>query len=511
MNQDMGRLGKNKGRSTSIRRHRAGLTLSALVALSLLGQGPVVQAQATASAQAPAASAVFKDEELDQMLAPIALYPDSLLAQVLMASTYPVDFNDAVAWSKAHPDEKGDAAIAKVESMAWDPSVKSLVAFPQVLAMMGTKPEAVQRLGDAFLADPARVMDRVQFLRKKAQEAGNLKTNEQQKVSTQTEASKQVIVIEPAQPQTVYVPAYQPTVYGSWWYPSYPPYYYPPPPYYYPPGGAFVAGVFWGAAIVGISNGLWGGCNWGRGDVNINVNRYNNVNVNNKINNGDFKHNPERRGDVPYRDNKSQQQFGQKQRDGAKDREAYRGKDGRESERANASKALADRGADPAAGREKLQGSDRERAEAATRDAGRGNAGSDRAGTADRAGSDRAGADRAGADRSATDRSAADRSGADRSAADRSAVDRGGAGDRASADRGGMAGGGGPSASTGALSGVQNSGAARADASRGQSSRSSMGSSGGGASMHSAPAARPSAGGGRAGGGGGRAGGGGRR
>ena len=159
----------------------------------------------------------FKDEELDQMLAPIALYPDSLLAQVLMASTYPADVAEAVAWSKAHPDDKGDSAIQKVDGQPWEASVKSLVAFPQVLAMMGAKPGDVQRLGDAFLADPARVMDRVQFLRKKAQEAGNLKTTEQQKVSTTTEASKQVIIIEPAQPQTVYVPVYQPTVvYGTW-------------------------------------------------------------------------------------------------------------------------------------------------------------------------------------------------------------------------------------------------------------------------------------------------------
>jgi Protein of unknown function (DUF3300) len=421
-------------------------TLGRLLAMALL---LMCAFMSTARAQ----DAAFKDEELDQMLAPIALYPDSLLAQVLMASTYPADFQAAVAWSKAHPDDKGDAAIAKVESQAWDPSVKSLVAFPQVLAMMGTKPEAVQRLGDAFLADPARVMDRVQFLRKKAQEAGNLKTTEQQKVSTTTEASKQVIIIEPAQPQTVYVPAYQPTVYGTWWYPSYPPYYYPPPPYYYPPGGAFVAGVFWGAAIVGISNGLWGNSNWGRGDVDINVNKYNNINVNNKIsnNNNKFNHNPERRGDVPYRDSKSQSQYGKKQADGAKDREAYRGKDGKDASRAQADQALKSRGADPAAGREKLQGADRDKAAAAARDSGRASPGA-----------------------GASDRSA------------------GGATQRS--DHG---------ASSGALSGVSNSSASRADASRGQASTASMNSGRSGASAGGG--ARPS------GGGGGRAGGGGRR
>jgi len=420
----------------------------------------------------------FKDEELDQMLAPIALYPDSLLAQVLMASTYPADVAEAVAWSKAHPDDKGDAAIQKVDGQPWEASVKSLVAFPQVLAMMGAKPGDVQRLGDAFLADPARVMDRVQFLRKKAQEAGNLKTNEQQKVSNTTESNKQVIIIEPAQPQQVYVPAYQPTVvYGAWPYPSYPPYYWPPPPYYYP-GAAFVGGMIWGAAIVGISNGLWGGCNWGGGNVNINVNRFNNVNVNNRItnNNTNFQHNPERRGDVPYRDSKSREQYGSKQRDaGAKDREAYRGKDGRDADRARAESTLKERGADPAAGRERLQGADRDKAAAAARDTGRASAGADR-GAADRGAADRGAADRAGVDRAGA---AGDRSG-------------GGASNRASTG-----------ASSSALSGVQNTSASRASADRGQSSRASMSSRAGGASRASA-APRPSAG----GGGGGRGGGG---
>jgi hypothetical protein len=327
----------------------------------------------------------FKDEELDQMLAPIALYPDALLSQILMASTYPADVKEAAEWSKAHPDAKGDAAVKQVENLPWDPSVHSLVAFPQVLAMMREKPGDVQRLGDAFLADPGRVMDRVQFLREKAQEAGNLKSNEQQKVVVQTEASKQVIVIEPAQPQTVYVPVYQPSVvYGTWWYPAYPPYYWPPPPYYYPPsGGAFVAGFIWGAAIVGINNSLWGGFSWGRSEINININRYNNINVNRKISNNTFVHNPQRRGDVPYRDARSREQFGKKPLSGADQREAFRGKDNRDAERARAAETLRARGADPTAGREKLQAADRERAANARRDAERDRAGA----SADRPGS----------------------------------------------------------------------------------------------------------------------------
>jgi len=444
------------------------MTLSALVSLALLAQTPAQvlaqtppPAQAPAQAQASASSAVFKDEELDQMLAPIALYPDALLAQILMASTYPAEVKEAGDWSKAHPDTKGDEAIKQVESQTWEPSVKSLVAFPQVLAMMRDKPADVQRLGDAFLADPARVMDRVQFLRAKAKEAGNLKSNEQQKVSTATESSKTVIIIEPAQPETVYVPVYQPTVvYGTWWYPSYPPYYWPPPAYYYP-GGAFVAGVIWGAAVVGIANGLWGGCNWGRGDVNINVNRYNNINVNNKIsgNNNSFKHNPEGRRDVPYRDNKSREQFANKGPDGAKDRDAYRGKDNRDADRARAESTLKERGADPAAGRQQMQGADRAKVDSAVRDADRSR-------------------DTGGAGRGDVGASSRDAS-------------------RGSTNFGGSGGGGSAStrqSSSGALSGVSNSSASRASADRGRSSAQSM--------QRSAPAPRASGGGGARGGGG---------
>lgn len=317
-------------------------------------------------------SKAFKNEELDQMLAPIALYPDSLLAQVLMASTYPADFAEAAKWSKANPNQQGDAAVKAVEPKSWDPSVKSLVAFPQILAMMGEKPDQVQTLGDAFLAQPKDVMDSVQRLRAAAQKAGNLNTTEQQKVSTTTENNQQVIIIEPAQPEQVYVPVYQPTVvYGTWWYPSYPPYYYPPPPYYYP-GGAFIGGVIWGAAIVGISNGLWGGCNWGHGDVDINVNKYNNINVNNKldINNKktNWNHNAENRKGVPYRDQASREKYS-KQVAGADQRQDFRGKDmQRDASRERAQATLEQRGMDPAQGREQLRNDPqtRDRAQAAT-------------------------------------------------------------------------------------------------------------------------------------------------
>jgi hypothetical protein len=301
------------------------------------------------------AAPAYSKEQLDQLLAPIALYPDSLLTQVLMAATYPAQVSEAVAWSKAHPNDKGDAAATKAESQGWEPSVTSLVAFPQVLATMGEKPEWVQDLGDAFLAQPNETMDSVQRLRKLAQDAGQLKSNEQQKVTVQSPAPQQsVIVIEPAQPQVVYVPTYNPTVvYGAWPYPAYPPYYMPPPPGYYF-GNALLTGMAFGAGLA-ITNSLWGGYNWGRGDVDINVNRYNNVNVNRKISNNqnNFTHNAAGRKGVPYRDAKSNEKFG-KQVAGKDARNDYRGREGKDAQRDAARNTMAQRTNDPAT-RDRLQ------------------------------------------------------------------------------------------------------------------------------------------------------------
>src|SRR5207342_3392061 len=198
---------------------------------------PPATAPAPAAPAAPAAPTpseeVFSRAELDQMVAPLALYPDSLLAQVLMAATYPGDVADAAAWSKAHPKEEGDAAVKLVANEPWDPSVQALVAFPQALATLGQDPGWVQRLGDAFLAQPSDVMDAVQRLRHQAQAAGNLESNQYQKVSMEAapapapaaepamgtvveQAPPQTIVIEPTDPEVVYVPSYNPTqVYGT--------------------------------------------------------------------------------------------------------------------------------------------------------------------------------------------------------------------------------------------------------------------------------------------------------
>jgi len=157
------------------------LLTAALLASGALRADPqstgTVKTSSAAPAGAASASAVFSEGEIDQMMAPIALYPDSLLAQLLMAATYPGDFADAVKWSAAHPDEKGDAAVTKVANQPWDPSVQSLVAFPQVLATFGKDPAWVQKVGDAFLAQPDAVMDSVQRLRAKAQAPGNPKSD----------------------------------------------------------------------------------------------------------------------------------------------------------------------------------------------------------------------------------------------------------------------------------------------------------------------------------------------
>ena len=157
----------------------------------------------------------FKPEELEQLVAPIALYPDSLVAQILMASTYPLEVVQAGKWAKKNKDLKGDSLTKALEKENWDPSVKSLVNFPQVLDMMNDKLDWTQKLGDAFLAQQKEVMDTVQKLRAKAEAEGNLKTTKEQKVVVEKET--QTIVIESASPEVVYVPTYNPTVvYGTW-------------------------------------------------------------------------------------------------------------------------------------------------------------------------------------------------------------------------------------------------------------------------------------------------------
>ncbi len=268
----------------------------------------------------------LSNAQLDQLMAPVALYPDALLSQILMGSTYPDDIAAAAKWSAAHTDQSGDDAVRAVDAETWDPSVKSLVAFPSVMDMMGREPGWVKSVGDAFLAQPEAVMDAVQRLRTQAQKAGNLKSTPQQTVKTTTANEKTVVVIEPADPQVVYVPSYNPTVvYGTWAYPSYPPYYYPPPPGSVF-GSALVAGIGFGVGVAAI-NSLWGDANWGHGDVDIDVDRYNNINVNNRIdrnnvnsNRATWQHNAANRGNAPYADSASRQRFDSQRQAGLQSR-----------------------------------------------------------------------------------------------------------------------------------------------------------------------------------------------
>jgi len=287
--------------------------------------------------QGAPAPQVFKPEELEQMLAPIALYPDSLLTQILMASTYPLEIVQADRWAKQNKDMKGDALAKALEAQPWDPSVKSLVNFPQVLAMMGEKLDWTQKVGDAFLAQQKDVLGTIQKLRAKAQASGNLKTTKEQVVKVE----QQVIIIEPANPQVVYVPAYNPTVvYGAWAYPAYPP--YP----VYPAGyvATTAAFSFMAGAAVGAAWGYaWGHSNWHGGDVDVDVNRNTTVNNNidrskyqNKVTTGQggkgqWQHNPESRKGVAYKDQTTAKKYNKGTSDAAKSREAYRGKTGQDA------------------------------------------------------------------------------------------------------------------------------------------------------------------------------------
>ena len=218
------------------------LTHTVVVLAAALAAAPAAYAQSYDEAaydasgyEAPAAPA-FSQPELDQMLAPIALYPDELLSQILMASTYPLEVVQAARWSRANPDLQGDDAVSAVDSMDWDPSVKSLVAFPDVLRQMDASLDWTQRLGEAFLAQQDGVMASVQRLRSAAVQAGNLASTDEIAVSREGDG----IAIDSPSPDTMYVPYYDPrVVYGDWWYPSYPPVYWAPWPGYYYSGPAF--------------------------------------------------------------------------------------------------------------------------------------------------------------------------------------------------------------------------------------------------------------------------------
>jgi hypothetical protein len=218
----------------------------------------------------------FSQGQLDQMLAPIALYPDSLLAQILLAATYPQQVIEADHWMVEHQELRGPALNDALDGMNWDLSVKALAPFPQILDMMAKESEWTQNLGEAFLAQQIQVMDSIQRLRRRARTAGNLRTTVEQRVIVRREC----IEIVPVNPAVVYVPRYNPVVvYGGWWWPAY------PPLAYYPvwPGVVVtpVVGVFgfWGAVTVGpVWSWGWGSWGWHSHNVFLNVNRTVNIN-----------------------------------------------------------------------------------------------------------------------------------------------------------------------------------------------------------------------------------------
>jgi uncharacterized membrane protein YgcG len=333
-------------------------TICGTVAAAVFIAGTAVVSAQTTPAAAPAAAPAegtpnktppFKKEELEAIVAPIALYPDALLAQIFMASTYPLEIVEAARWSKAHPDVKGDAVAGAVQKETWDPSVKSLCAFPSVLSNMNEKIDWTQKLGDAFLAQQKEVMQAVQVLRGKAKETGNLKSTKEVTVKEEPapagSPAPQTIIIESPDPEVVYVPTYNTaTVYGAWGYPYYPPY------SYYPPGYAYGA-AFWSfTAGVIVGGAIWGNCNWGGNDVDIDINRQNNfnrneinnnrnnVNSNNRTGNNNragnnsgnkqsWQHNSEHRKGVGYKDSATQQKFNRgSSQQATQAREQYRGR-----------------------------------------------------------------------------------------------------------------------------------------------------------------------------------------
>ena len=263
------------------------------VLVLLLAMPLTLMAQIVEEGTSPQTSGyVFRQEELDQMLAPIALYPDALLAQILTASTYPIEVVAAARFLKANGGLSAEALLEAAQDKDWDPSVKALLEFPRVLTMMDEQIEWTSKVGDAFLAQQSDVMNSIQRLRQKAYAEGNLATTKEQVVNV--EPQTEVIIIESATPYVVYVPVYDPrVVYGTWWYPDYLPYYFYLPRYV---GAGFFAGIFidlaWGW-------GSWG-CDWYHRDV--------------RIREQPWQHDPQHRRGVGYRDYSTAQRFGGQQR-----------------------------------------------------------------------------------------------------------------------------------------------------------------------------------------------------
>jgi hypothetical protein len=292
----------------------------AVLCALLIAPGSAATAAQQTQAAAPAAqeaSPKLSSDQLDSLVAPIALYPDPMLSQTLVASTYPLEIVQLQQWLEKHKDLKDKALADAVQKENWDPSIQAMAGLPEVVKQLADNIKWTSDLGNAFLAQQEDVMGAVQRMRKKAMDAGNLKTTEQQKVETKVVESKTVVVVEQANPQVVYVPSYNPVVvYGPPVYP-YPPIAYPPPGYY-AAGMAISFGV--GVAMGAMWGGGWGyGCGWGHNDVNININNnfqrnnINNINRSggNRVNAGNtWQHNPQHRGGAPYSDRATANKYG---------------------------------------------------------------------------------------------------------------------------------------------------------------------------------------------------------
>jgi hypothetical protein len=309
------------------------IPVAVLCVLSLAPGDTAVYAQEAQQQAAPPEQPPPKipNDQLDSLVAPIALYPDPLLSQVLVASTYPLEIIQLEQWLEKNKNLKDQALTDAVQKQDWDPSIQAMAVLPDVAKRLADDIKWTTDLGNAFLAQQSDVMDAVQRMRTKAKDAGNLKSNEQMKVETKAVETKTVVVIEQANPQVVYVPTYSPVVvYGPPVYP-YPPIYYPPPSYY-AAGVAIAFGV--GIAIGSSYHGGWGyNCGWGHTNVYVNVNNnyishYNKTNINtvnrNNINNvntsninnanrnasNTWQHNPQHRGGTPYSDKATANKYG---------------------------------------------------------------------------------------------------------------------------------------------------------------------------------------------------------
>lgn len=307
--------------------HRIIMFAAGLVACLLFTHQAMAQQQPSSTTQVAPAETLLKNEELDALVAPIALYPDNLLSLVLMASTYPIEIVQADRFVKENSKLKGEQLKGPVDKQPWDDSVKSLTATPDVLSMMSTKLDWMTKLGNAVLSQQPDVMDAIQRLRNKADNNNKLVTTKEQKVVKRQESGKQVIAIEPADPEVLYVPYYDPAVvYGAWPYAEYPPYYFEWPGYI--PGSLIAAGLAFGTGWAlgnwGSSGNWWGGdFNWNNGNINIDRPRVNPLDGKN------WQHNPAHRHGVKYDNPRVAQRFGNNNLAGSRqDRMDFRGRDG---------------------------------------------------------------------------------------------------------------------------------------------------------------------------------------